>query len=191
ASAGLARSVRNAVWLAHRAGLKFRLTEMNSVTCGGLRGVSDTFATALWAPDTLFELMRAGVDGVNVHLRANTINAPFALTRAGLVARPLMYGLLLFTRMLGQDARLVDVRTRAAPSLRLKAWAVRIKPRVLRLLLIDKGRRSASVMLRVPGRGPAVVQRLLAPSVTARSGVTLAGQQLDRAGLWAGRRTLQ
>jgi hypothetical protein len=31
--------------------------------------VSDTFATALWAPDALFELLRAGIDGVNVHVR--------------------------------------------------------------------------------------------------------------------------
>jgi hypothetical protein len=36
--------------LAHRAGFPFRLTEQNSVTCGGLAGVSNTFATALWAP---------------------------------------------------------------------------------------------------------------------------------------------
>jgi hypothetical protein len=191
ASAGLARSVRNAVWLTHRAGLKFRLTEMNSVTCGGLRGVSDTFATALWAPDTLFELLRAGVDGVNVHLRANTINAPFALTPAGFVARPLMYGLLLFTRMLGHDARLVRLRLRAMASLRLKAWAVEVKPRLLHVLLIDKGRRSARVLLRVPGRGPALVQRLVAPSAAAGSGVSLAGQQLDRTGLWTGTRVVQ
>ena len=78
---------------AHRAGLPFRLTEVNSVTCGGVPGVSDTFATALWAPDTLFELLRAGVDGVNVHVRTDAINAAFAFKRSGLVARPLLYGL--------------------------------------------------------------------------------------------------
>ncbi len=40
---------------------------MNSVTGGGAKGVSNTFASALWALDTLFELAQAGVSGVNVH----------------------------------------------------------------------------------------------------------------------------
>lgn len=60
ATAGTARTVRGARRLAARARLPLRLTEINSVTCGGTRGVSDTFATALWAPDALFELLRAG-----------------------------------------------------------------------------------------------------------------------------------
>ena len=46
----LAKDVAGAVRVAHDAGLKFRLTEINSVTCGGKAGVSNTFATALWAP---------------------------------------------------------------------------------------------------------------------------------------------
>jgi hypothetical protein len=49
ATAGMARALEPAVELAHDASLPFRLTELNSVTCGGLPGVSDTFATALWA----------------------------------------------------------------------------------------------------------------------------------------------
>ncbi|MGH8860499.1 MAG: hypothetical protein ACRDVG_04565, partial [Jatrophihabitantaceae bacterium] len=88
----LAKDVAGAVRVAHDAGLKLRLTELNSVTCGGKAGVSNTFATALWAPDALFTLMRAGVDGVNLHVRAYAINAPFSLTlRRGLQPRPLLY----------------------------------------------------------------------------------------------------
>src|SRR5262249_47948062 len=44
-----------------------RLDEVNSVNCGGTRGVSDTFASALWSLDTLFQLARVGVSGVNFH----------------------------------------------------------------------------------------------------------------------------
>jgi hypothetical protein len=47
--------------------------------------------------DALFDLLRAGADGVNVHVRY-TVNAAFALARHGLEARPLLYGLALFTR---------------------------------------------------------------------------------------------
>jgi hypothetical protein len=191
ATAGLAATVSNAVWLAHRAGLELRLTEMNSVTCGGRRGVSNTFATALWAPDALFEMLRTGVDGVNIHLRANTINAPFALTKQGMVVRPLMYGLLLFARTLGPAPQLVRVQLHMQRGLHLKAWAVRLAGRVLHVLVVNKGNRAARVYLRIPGSGPASVQRLLAPSATARSGVTLAGQQLDGAGRWIGARSVE
>jgi hypothetical protein len=190
ASAGIARSVEKAVSLAHGAGLPLRLTEMNSVTCSGTPGVSDTFATALWAPDVLFELLHAAVDGVNIHLRANTINAPFALNSYGLTARPLYYGLILFARALGPDATLVRSHLHAKPSLHLKAWAVRLRGGLLHVLLIDKGSHPTRVQMRLPARGPATVERLLAPSVSSRSGVTLAGRHLDAAARWEGRRDL-
>jgi hypothetical protein len=186
ATAGLARTLRRAVGDAHHARLRFRLTEMNSVTCGGLRGVSDAFATALWAPDALFELLRAGVDGVNVHLRANTINAPFALTAQGLRARPLMYGLLMFIRTLGRDPWLVPTHLRSTPSLHVKVWAVRVRGGLLHVLVIDKGGRSAHVELRLPAAGPAHVVRLLAPSPRSASGVRLGGRYLNAAGDWTG-----
>jgi Glycosyl hydrolase family 79 C-terminal beta domain len=191
ASAGVAQAVAPAVRLAHRAGLPFRMTELNSVTCGGRRGVSNTFATALWAPDTLFELMRTGVDGVNMHIRANPINAPFALWGNRLDARPLLYGLIMFVRTLGPHAQLVNLGLRENPSLNVKAWAVRVLGDKLHVLLIDKGGRSASVDLRLPSSGLATVQRLLAPSARATSGVTLAGQRLGADGAWHGRRQVE
>lgn len=191
ASAGVARSLEPLVKAAHAAGMAFRLSELNSVTCGGRAGVSDTFATALWAPDALFELLQAGVDAVNVHVRAHTINAAFALTQSGLVARPLLYGLIAFVRTLGPDARLVAVHVSAPPGAHLKAWAVRVSSHTLHVLLIDKGARSVRVWLRVPASGAAVVQRLLAPSAYASGGVTLGGRWLNAAGQWVGSPALE
>lgn len=185
ASAGLAGTVRGAVQLAQQAGLRFRLTELNSVTCGGVADVSDTFATALWAPDALFEMLRAGVSGVNIHVRAGTVNAPFALTRVGFQARPLMYGMIMFARTLGPGARLVPLRVAARPGAPLKVWAVRVSG-ALHVLVIDKGPNAARIELHVPGRPGATVQRLLAPSVSASSGVTLAGQSLSDRATWTG-----
>jgi Glycosyl hydrolase family 79 C-terminal beta domain len=187
ASAGMAHSLRAAVEVAHRADLPFRVTELNSVTCGGRPGVSDTFATALWAPDALFELLRTGVDAVNVHVRTNAINAAFTPTRHGLQPRPLLYGLILFARTLGPDAQLVDLQVHAERPLRLKVWAVRLRGGVLHVLLINKSDHPASVDLRLPATGPATVERLLAPSVRTTSGVTLDGQELGPDGRWHGR----
>ena len=57
------------------------------------------------------------------------------------------------------------------------------------MLLIDKGSRGARVALHLPATAPsATVQRLLAPSVSATSGVTLAGQRLASDGTWVGPR---
>jgi hypothetical protein len=191
ASAGAALSVARAIRISHAAGMPIRMTELNSVTCGGLRGVSNSFATALWAPDALFELLRAGIDGVNIHVRAYAINAPFTLGPRGLVARPLLYGMLMFARTLGADAHLIRLHLDAPASVHLKAWAVTLKGRILHVLLIDKGRRGARVALHLPATAPAQVERLLAPSVRATTGVTLAGQRLSPSGAWVGTRTVQ
>ena len=184
----MAKDVAGAVKVAHDAGLKFRLTEINSVTCGGKAGVSNTFATALWAPDALFTLMRAGVDGVNLHVRAYAINAPFSLNRYGLNTRPLLYGLIMFARTLGADARLVRLHMAHARSLNLSAWAVRVSGGMLHVLLIDKSNRAVRVALHLPATGPATVQRLLAPSASSTTGETLDGQRLGPDGTWIGTR---
>ncbi len=191
ASAGMAQSVRPMVALARHAGLSARLTEFNSVTCGGLRGVSNTFATALWAPDAIFELIRAGLNAANLHVRVRAINAPFTFGARGLLARPLLYGLILFTRTLGPHAQLMPVQVHCPPSLHLKAWAVKVARHKLHVLLIDKGPRAAVLSLDVPATKPAQVQHLLAPSARSSSGVTLAGQTLGQNGRWSGPRDIE
>jgi hypothetical protein len=191
ASTGLAAGLRPLVGDAHRAGLPLRLTELNSVNCGGLAGVSDAFATALWAPDALFSLLRAGVDGVNLHVRAAAINAPLALGPAGLEPRPLLYGLILFARTLGPQAQLVTLRSHLSRPANVAAWAVRVGRDTLHVLLIDKSRRAERVSLRLPTTGTADVQRLLAPSAKARSGVTLGGRALGPDARWQGSPALQ
>ncbi len=191
ATAGMAASVRPAVRLAHAAGLPFRLTEFNSVTCGGVAGVSDSLATALWAPDAAFELMRTGAQGINLHAREYAVNDPFTFDRRGLHAHPLLYGLILFARTLGPDARLVRLRVHAPGFPHVKVWGVRIGRARLHLLVINKGPRGASVQLNAARIGSAVVQRLSAPAPGSEGGVRLAGQWLDRAGRWRGRRVAE
>jgi hypothetical protein len=187
----MGQSVKPVVQLAKRARLSARLTEFNSITCGGLPGVSGAFATALWAPDAIFELMRAGFDGVHLHARQHTINGPFTFDSHGLRARPLLYGLIMFARTLGPHARLVPLREQIPRSLPLKAWGVKVSGNSLHVLLINKGPRAVTVSLKIPATSPATVQRLVAPSVGATSGATLAGQTLDEDGAWSGPRQLQ
>jgi hypothetical protein len=154
----------------------------------------------------LFELMRAGVEGVNLHARVTSINRPFSFDRQGLQTRPLLYGLILFRSMLGPHARLVPVQLRRGRSLRhLKVWAVResssrtggalasggytVNP--LKVLVINKGGGSGLINLHLPTRYPASVTRLLAPSASSTSGVTLSGLWLDHQAQLTGKYTVQ
>ena len=186
-AANMARGMAPVLRLVHRMGLKFRLTELNSVTCGGLRGVSNTFATALWTPDALFRLLGAGVDGINIHVREDAVNQAFALRQFGLQAQPLLYGMLLFDRTLGPDAQLVHVHLALHHVRHFDVYAVRVAHDVLHVLAIDKGGTAVRLDLVLPATGEASVQRLLAPSVSARYGLTLDSQWLGRDARWHGR----
>lgn len=180
ASQGLAAGLGAAVAGAHRRGVAFRVDELNSVACGGARGVSDTFASALWVLDTLFGMARAGVDGVNIHTFQNAIYEPFALdhTAAGWQAavRPLYYGLLMFARAAPPGSVLLPALG-AGPAT-LRTWATRGPDGRTRVLLInDAARRAATVSIRPPA--PLTVaagEQLRAPGLSSRTGVTLAGQ---------------
>ncbi len=52
---------------ATRMGVKVRMTEGNTCYQAGKPGVSDVYAAALWSATYLFELMRFGYAGVNLH----------------------------------------------------------------------------------------------------------------------------
>jgi hypothetical protein len=187
----MAKSVSPAAILAHRAGLPFVLTEFNSITCGGLPGLSNTFVTALWAPDAVFELERVGIEGIHLHARQRAINDPFTFDGPRFLARPLLYGLILAARTLGPDAHLVSAQLRKPSPRHLKVWAVKVGTNTLHVLLINKGPRRLRVNLRLPATAPATIERLLAPSASARLGVTLAGQSLNRDAQWTGARVTQ
>jgi hypothetical protein len=186
ASTGLAGTVEPVVRLAASAGLRVRVTEVDSVTCGGVPGISNTFATALWAPDALFSLLADGVEGVNVHVRQDTFNEAFAMTGHGLEPRPLLYGLLAFARTLSSGRTLVSGAVSAPARDDIRVWGVRTTGGYLHVLALDKGGRTVHLDLRLPTTSSAVVQWLTAPKVRSTSGVTLAGRRLDAAGRWVG-----
>jgi hypothetical protein len=191
ATAAMASAVSPAVRFAHRFSLPVRVSEFNSVTCGGVSGISNSFATALWAPSALFTLIRAGVSSADLHVRAYSINAPFGFDRAGAVPRPLLYGLILFTRMMRPGSRLARVQVHAHAGAPLRVWAVRQREHRLSVLLIDRAARAVKVNLTLPSRRRAIVQRLVAPSPRATSGETLDGQWLGADLRWEGRRRLE
>ncbi|MGI8506857.1 MAG: glycosyl hydrolase family 79 C-terminal domain-containing protein [Solirubrobacteraceae bacterium] len=193
-SHGLADTVAPLVAVAHSHRVQARVDEMNAVTCGGTSGVSDTFASALWALDTLFEMARVGVDGVNIHTVPNTINELLgpSFTKDGWEVRvhPQYYGLIMFAQAAPPGSELL--RIAGTPAVGVKVWATRAPDGHIRVVLINKHLRRAEVLrLQVQSAsGPASVEQLRAPSIQSKTGVTLGGQSFGpqtATGLLAGR----
>ena len=182
ASTTFARGFAAAIAVAHAHGLPLRIDELNTVACGAVPAVSQTFASALWALDALFELDRAGVDGVQMHTFPGAGYALFTLRHAagawtGTVA-PEYYGLLAFAAVAPPGSRLLAVS--GTPSPAVKIWATIGRDGHVRVAVINKDpARSITVRLAIPGAGGSgTLQRLTAPGVSARSRVTLGGQSV-------------
>ncbi len=191
ATVGLAHSESPILVPAALAGVSVRVTEVGTAVCGGVAGQSDTFATALWAPDALFNMLADGIAGVNIHLRANGLpNSALAVTPNGIYPEPLFYGLVMFVRTLGPGAQLVNVSRSAGP-VGLKVWIVRRRDRSLRALYINKSKHPVWVRLRFHSKRAASLQRLTAPSIHANQTVKLAGQRLGPDGRWYGKAITQ
>jgi hypothetical protein len=104
-----ARSLATYLAVAHANNIPLRIDETNTVSCGGVAGISDTFASALWATGYITQVMAAGVAGIN--LQGNPANcagytplcAPTAasLAAGGLRAQPEWYALLLSKSLVG------------------------------------------------------------------------------------------
>jgi hypothetical protein len=179
-SRGLADSVARYANVAHAHGVPLRIDEINSVSCGGQPGVSDTFATALWSLDAMFEMARVGVDGVNMHSRPGVTNELFTFSntngkwRAGV--NPVYYGLMTFAQAAPAGSRLL--RIGGAGGTGLKVWATSAPDHKIRVVLINKNRSGErTTTLRIPGAsGAATVARLEAPGLSAKHGVTFGGQ---------------
>ncbi len=184
---GLAKTLSGVSGLTQQRGVPLRVTEMNSVTCGGRKHLAESFATALWAPDALFEMMRIGVAGINWHIRPRLPNAPFHLGPSGIDPLPEVYGLAVFADMLGRRSRLEETNVSSALGHYVKAWAVRSKDG-LRLLVLNKSGKTVKSRIDVgAANGSALVRRLMAPSAASESGITFAGQEIGSDGRWHGR----
>lgn len=180
AARGIANGISPYVALAHRFGASFRVDEMNSVTCNGRPGVSNTFASALWVMDALFTMAANGVDGVNIHTFQNAANGLFDFGHShgrwvGAV-HPLYYGLEMFAQAAPPGSRILRIHPGDQGAIR--AWATLAPDRRIRVLLINDSRtRPARVLVRAPvAAGPASIERLSAPSAYATGRVTLGGR---------------
>jgi hypothetical protein len=178
ASRGLAATLQPAIAAARTQGLRVRVTELNSVACRGEAGLSNRLPAALWGLDTLFEMVEAGVAGVDVHTRPLSSYSPLYFGRQNgrwtVRPTPLYYALLLFARLDGRGARVARVDT---PTPAVKVWRI-TGAGPDRLVVIDKllGR-DAEVRLVLPrGETATSAYWLAQPEGQPNGSLTLAGQ---------------
>jgi hypothetical protein len=179
-SAGLAAPLSPFVNTASQHRLGLRIAEMNSASCEGKAGVSDTFASALWALDTMFNFASRGVEGVNFHMLPGSHYELFTVSRTAQGAwqafvHPEYYGLMLFAQAFPPGARLLPVSAPAGP---VKVWATEGPDGTVRVTGINQDATAEhDVQMLVPGATAGGSEETLsAPSLAAPTGVSLGGQ---------------
>ena len=180
-------AVADYVQLAHQHGQEFRIGELNSADQGGTEGVSNTFESALWAIDTMFEYAKVGVDGVNWHGTSGCAYCAFNFATMNVDGRnvyslesinPLYYGLLLFHLATENTPRLLPVTLNTKAN--IKVWAVIDQSSTTHVIIINKDKSfSGNISIYLPGYGDAQVVRLVAPSYESVNGVSIGGQTFD------------
>jgi hypothetical protein len=173
----------------------FRLDETNTVSCGGEPGISNTFASALWAVGYLAQAMSIGVSGTN--LEGNPANcdgytpvcatAHEDLATGALRAQPEWYALLLARALIGERPLHTILSSPGRPN--VEVTTLRAADGTLHFVIVDDdppGARSVAVRLRVGSgfRGASILS-LTAPSPAALSGVKLGGRAVAPDGSWS------
>jgi len=168
-------SCPQAIDSAKAAGLQFRMTEGNSCFNAGKPGVSDTFASALWAGDFCLQMAALGCVGVNLHGGANGYYSPIVgSVESGFTARPEYYGLMLAQEFAGRTLKRTTLETQGA---NITAYAAvgEAAPRLVAVFNKDERDAEVTIADSAAGSGRAMVARLRASAVDAKDGVTFQG----------------
>jgi hypothetical protein len=175
-------------------GIPLRIDETNTVSCGGVAGVSNTFASALWATGYITQAMAAGVAGIN--LEGNPVNCtgytplcapdPVALEKGTLRVQPEWYALLLTKSLVGDRPLPVTIAGEGSPDLVAASFSA--PDHSLQVVLSnDEPQGTSPLALRLnlgAGMGEARILRLTALSQSATDGVLLGGRPVAADGSW-------
>jgi hypothetical protein len=188
-------SLRRYVAISRAGGRQFRLDETNSVSCGGVAGISNTFASALWAAGFLPQVMASGAVGVNMHGNPTNCNGyspvcaagPYELSTGQLVAQPEWYALLMARELIGAQPlpTAVSVRPKGA---NVQVSGFLTPNGSLRFVVLDYdplGKRGVVLRLKVGSAfAGASTVALTGQSLQATTGTTLGESEVAPDGSW-------
>jgi hypothetical protein len=194
ATRGLAaRSLTTYLSVASSNGVPLRIDETNTVSCGGVAGISNTFASAQWATGYITQAMAAGATGVN--LQGNPSNctgytplcapSPAALAQGTLRAQPEWYALLLTRSLVGDRPLPTTISAEGSPDLIAAAFSGPADSIEVALSNNEpQGTSPLALRLDVGSMGAASILRLTAPSQSSTDGVRLAARSVAADGSW-------
>jgi hypothetical protein len=180
--------------IAQASALPLRVDETNNISCRGEPGVSDVFASGLWAVDYVARAMASGAAGLNFHDLISEPQAysplaaggPAELASGALHANPEWYALLLASHLLGDRPVSAGV---ASGSRDLTAAGFVGPSGSVHVVLVNFAGGKAKplvVRLRLPRRfGAGPILRLTAPGLRATTDVLLGGRGVSGAGTWS------
>ena len=190
--AGTRERISSLVNVGATHGKLVRVAESNSVACRGHDGVSNVFASALWALDHLLTIAETGAVGANLHNAKDGFYDPIVSQESGPDANgnwsystrvlPSYYGMLLASRVAGATLLTSEVEQ---TDVALVSHAARAPDRTVLVYLINKdlAGRGGTVKVTPSTRlGTAQAITLAAPSLEAHAeDVTLGGVQIEDA----------
>lgn len=170
---------RPLVAAARERNLPIALAETNSASCGGMPGVSNSFASALWGLDWMFSNAEDGFSGINFHISyrpggssynpVDTVGSPNGAQqwRYWNTAQPLYYAMYMFARNAPGNYLLPASIVTGA---NIRAYAVsRCAGCATKVFVINKDLKAAgNVRVQVAGTaGPGSLLLLQAPGLTS------------------------
>lgn len=178
---------------AQQLGVPYRIAECNSFYNGAAEGVSNSYASALWAIDFLFICAQQGAAGVNFHGGGSgTGYTPIAELQGKIIeARPLFYGILFFT-LAGQGT--LNTTQLNPANLNATAYAVKAPSGKVNLVVVNKDpNQNLGLTIQLPQKPSSATLITLAqinsargtPDLRGHSGVTIQGASVGPDGSFA------
>lgn len=175
--------------ISRESGVPFRINEVNSFYGGGKAGVSDTFTSALWVLDFMYQIASYGGDGVNMETDINQLGwishySPVIHDQEGnCQVQPEYYGMLAFA--LTGGGYLLKTTVYKGAVINLTAHTTRNAAGTLWVTLVNKDlSRDAEVAVALAGYTKTEAFRLDARAITSTNQVLLSGAEVSSNGHW-------
>ena len=181
--AGMGQFVRAASgWIeeADQDGLPVDITEINFISNGGIRGISNTFGAALWASDILFQSASLGINQMDFQ---EVPDAAYAVINPQGIPQAIYNGLIFFHLAASPSSALLpSVLNNSA---NISSYVLHASDNTLRVVLINKTSQQSKVSF-VPGATyhTMTTLQMQAASLISTAGITIGNAQIGSNGNW-------
>ncbi|KWF83500.1 hypothetical protein WL93_21890 [Burkholderia diffusa] len=171
----------------------YSCTQSNGTGLSGAPGVSNAFASALWATAYLFANTRYGIAGVNFHSGGTAAYSPIQTKGAAVFSvQPMFYGIWLFAQAASTPAGTLmstQLSMNVQPALQINGYDVLAQDGSHRVVITNESASDASVTIRnLPASATTAALTLINSSGglsdTAPSDISVNGSQLQVDGAW-------